>query len=107
MAGCAPAERLTTRASGAASTGRQTHLGPDLDARAWFEHILVLANLVVGDPMTEAVCEDQDDDKYLAAALEGGAQHVVTGDRPFLSRQEYQDVRVVSPRTLPAILDAS
>lgn len=83
------------------------HLRPDLDARAWFGHVLVLADLVLGQPMREAVCEDRDDDKYLAAALEGGAQYVVTGDRPFLSLREYQGVRVITPRTFLEILDAS
>ena len=31
------------------------------------------------------LCEDPDDDKYLAAAVEGRASHVVTGDRRFLA----------------------
>lgn len=83
------------------------HLRPDLDARAWFEHVLVLADLVAGQAVRVAMCEDPDDDKYLAAALEGRAQYIVTGDRPFLSLGEYQGVRVVTPRAFLDILDAA
>jgi predicted nucleic acid-binding protein len=53
------------------------------------------------------VCEDPDDDKYLAAALEGRAQYIVTGDRPFLALREYKGVRVVTPRTFLEVLDIS
>ena len=83
------------------------HLRPARDARAWFEHVMVLADLVIGEAAGEAVCADPDDDKYLAAALEGRAQYIVTGDRPFLMLREYRGVRVVTPRTFLDVLDTS
>src|SRR2546423_1220914 len=48
------------------------------------------------------VCKDPDDDKYVAAALEGRAAYVVTGDRAFLDLREHAGVEIVSP---PAFLD--
>jgi hypothetical protein len=83
------------------------HLRPDLDARAWFDHVLLFADHEIGEPLMEAVCEDPDDDKYLAAALEGRAQYIVTGDRPFLNLGEYRGVRVVTPRSFLGILDVA
>jgi putative PIN family toxin of toxin-antitoxin system len=73
---------------------------PDL----WFEDILVLADLVAGTRNISGVCADPDDDKYVAAAIEGRAAFVVTGDRQFLSVAEYDGVRIVSPRTFLDLL---
>jgi uncharacterized protein len=67
------------------------------DAQLWFEDIVVLGD-VVADTQLSGVCEDPDDDKYLAAALEGWASHVVTGDRRFLALGEHAGVEIVTPR---------
>lgn len=63
----------------------------------WLQAIVMLAD-VVDDRRVLAVCPDPDDDKYLAAALEGRAGFVVTGDQAFLALEEHEGVRVVSPR---------
>jgi putative PIN family toxin of toxin-antitoxin system len=68
------------------------------DPELWFEDILILADLVAGERAIEGACSDPDDDKYLAAALEGRATWVVTGDRRLLAVTEYEGVRVVNPR---------
>jgi len=52
-----------------------------VDAQLWFEDIVMLADLVVGAQQLSGICDDPDDDKYLAAALEGRAGYVVTGDQ--------------------------
>ena len=67
------------------------------DAQLWFEDIVVLAD-VVADTKLSGICEDPDDDKYLAAAVEGRASHVVTGDRRFLAVGEHAGVEIVTPR---------
>jgi putative PIN family toxin of toxin-antitoxin system len=69
----------------------------------WFEDLVVLADLVTGARHLSGVCADPDDDKYIAAAIEGRAGVVVTGDRQFLTLVEYDAVRIISPR---AFLDA-
>ena len=73
------------------------------DAQLWFEDIVVLAD-VVTDRQLSGVCEDPDDDKYLAAALEGRASHVVTGDRRFLALGEHVGVEIVTPRAFLDLL---
>jgi putative PIN family toxin of toxin-antitoxin system len=73
------------------------------DAQLWFEDIVVLAD-VVGDTQLSGVCEDPDDDKYLAAAVEGRASHVVTGDRRFLAVGEHGGVEIVTPRAFLDLL---
>jgi len=68
------------------------------DPNLWFEDILVLADLVSGEFLLPRLCEDPDDDKYLAAAIEGLAEFVVTGDHLLLKLKKHAGVRIVGPR---------
>ena len=77
----------------------------DLDVTLWFEDVLVLADLIPDSANVAAVCSDPDDDKYVAAALEGRASLIVTGDRRLLDLGLYDEVLIVSPRALLDILD--
>jgi len=77
-----------------------------LDPDLWFEDIVVLSHLVVGDPEFEGASKDRDDDKYIAAAIEGRAGFVVAGDSDLLDLKEYEGVRIVSPRVFLDLLVA-
>jgi putative PIN family toxin of toxin-antitoxin system len=70
----------------------------------WFEDIVALGDMVAGDLHVSGVCEDPDDDKYIAAALEGRAAYVVTGDQRFLDLREYEGVQIVKPRAFLDVL---
>ena len=74
------------------------HIRPGLDPELWFEDIVVLSHLVVGDPEFEGASKDPDDDKYIAAAIEGRAGFVVAGDSDLLDLKEYEGIRIVRPR---------
>jgi uncharacterized protein len=56
-------------------------------------------------PNVTGICADPNDDKYVAAALEGRAGSIVTGDRQFLALGRYEKIRIVSPRAFLDILD--
>jgi uncharacterized protein len=75
------------------------------DAQLWLEDLFILAD-VVADRELSGICDDPDDDKYLAAALEGRASHVVTGDRRFLAVGERAGVAIVTPRAFLDLLGA-
>jgi putative PIN family toxin of toxin-antitoxin system len=75
-----------------------------VDAELWFEDILVLAQLITGDVKTAGVSEDPDDDKYIAAAIEGRVAFVVTGDPDLLDIGEHEGVRFVNPRAFLDLL---
>jgi putative PIN family toxin of toxin-antitoxin system len=75
-----------------------------VDSELWFEDILVLAHLITGDFKTAGVSTDPDDDKYIAAAIEGRAAFVVTGDPDLLDIGEHEGVRIVNPRAFLDLL---
>lgn len=71
----------------------RTKVEPDL----WFEDSVMLAEFVT-DQQIESVSKDPDDDKYIAAAMEGRASFVVSGDLDLLEIKEHQGVRIVNSR---------
>lgn len=78
----------------------RTKIQPDL----WFEDIVVLGEFVSGEYEIAATSEDPDDDKYLAAAIEGRAAFVVSGDPDLLDISEHEGVRIVNPRAFLELL---
>ena len=78
----------------------------DLDPALWFEDLVVLAELVPGAYQLPGASSDPDDDKYLAAAVEGRAAWVVTGDPHLLSIGEHDGVRMISPRAFLDLLES-
>ena len=75
-----------------------------VDPELWFEDVILLAQFVAGDYEVEGVSVDADDDKYLAAAAEGGATLIVTGDPDLLTVKEFQGIRIVTPRVFLDLL---
>jgi putative PIN family toxin of toxin-antitoxin system len=82
------------------------YIRPGLDPELWFEDIVVLSQLVVADPEFGGASKDPDDDKYIAAAIEGRAGFVVAGDSDLLDLKEYGGIRIVSPRVFLNLLVA-
>ena len=64
----------------------------------WFEDILVLAEMIPGEYRVAGISDDPDDDKYVAAAIEGRAAFVVSGDPHLLEIGEHEGVRFLTPR---------
>lgn len=81
----------------------RTKVEPDL----WFEDIVLLAQFIAGDYEVSGVSEDSDDDKYIAAAIEGRAVFVVSGDPDLLDVKEHQGVRIITPRAFLDLLKAA
>jgi uncharacterized protein len=71
--------------------------GSDFDA---FAALLALNSEVVDAPdhLSEAVCADPDDDKFLTCALAGGIRLVVSGDEHLLAVNGWQGIEVIKPR---------
>ena len=65
---------------------------------AWLADLVALADLVNDTGRVEGVCRDPDDDAVLAAAMEGRATVIVTGDADLLSLGEYEGITIMTPR---------
>jgi len=80
-------------------------IAPGLDPVEWLLDQAALAELVADSDVAAGVSRDPDDDRYVSAALEGGASLVVTGDEDLLALAEHEGVIVVSPRAFLDLLE--
>lgn len=58
----------------------------------------VEAQSITAPPLPEPVCDDPDDDKFLACAAASEARSIVTGDRHLLRVSTYRGARIVHPQ---------
>lgn len=49
-------------------------------------------------PLPEPVCEDPDDDKFIACALASGTKIIVSGDKHLLDASGYHGIKILKPR---------
>jgi putative PIN family toxin of toxin-antitoxin system len=77
--------------------------GSGVDPQTWFRSLVVLSD-VVETPDVPKVSRDPEDDKYLAAALHGSAEHLVTGDQDLLTLDGYEGVRILKPAEFLGLL---
>lgn len=71
---------------------------PAIDVSPFLQRMITKAELVDSPPLPSPVCDDLDDDKFLACALSGKAQVVVSGDKHLLKVDGYREISVMSPR---------
>lgn len=76
---------------------RYVRLTPQ-EAEAWVASVESVSETVDGRRAIAVVAADPKDDKYFAAALEGEADFVVSGDKHVLEVGEYEGIRVLTPR---------
>jgi len=62
------------------------------------DYLIHHAEMVPVSPLPERVCEDPDDDKFLACAIACGEKLVVSGDKHLLTVSGYEGVIVMKPR---------
>ena len=70
---------------------------PD-EALLWLADLAAFADLVQDTGGVAGVCRDPADDVVLAAAVEGRAGAIVTGDADLLTLGEYEGIAIVTPR---------
>jgi putative PIN family toxin of toxin-antitoxin system len=80
-------------------------IAPSLRSEAWIMDLAALADVVSDSRLAVQVSRDSEDDLYIAAALEGRAQYVVTGDKDLLSVREYKGVLFITPRMFLDMLE--
>jgi len=79
----------------------------DVEIDEFLEHILPAKTVAVpGRRQVHGVVKaDPDDDKIVAAALESGADYIISEDRHLLELREYQGIRIMNREEFVAELD--
>jgi putative PIN family toxin of toxin-antitoxin system len=70
----------------------------------WVTYVKIFALVVSSARVAGPICRDPDDDKFLDAALNGGARYIVSSDHDLQALGEYKDVKVLSPREFAELL---
>jgi putative PIN family toxin of toxin-antitoxin system len=69
-----------------------------VDISSLLDAVTVKSLICAAEPMPEQVCDDPDDDKFLACALASGAKTVITGDRALLRLDGFRGLEITTPR---------
>jgi len=71
---------------------------PGIDLTTFLQLIAWKAENVRTTKLSSPVCDDPDDDKFLAAAISGKTDIIVSGDKALLRVSGYREIRVLRPR---------
>ena len=73
---------------------------PGLGLGSILELLTVNSELTLAPGLPEPVCDDPDDDKFLACGLASKTKLIVSGDKHLLRVSGYHGIEVVRPRKL-------
>lgn len=76
---------------------RQNYTITDQDIGRLLHSLQAEALVVAGNYEVRGVSADPDDDKFLACALEGQADYIVTGDPHLLNLKQYHGIELLKP----------
>jgi putative PIN family toxin of toxin-antitoxin system len=71
---------------------------PGIDLRSLLTFVLEHAKVFKPVKLKGRVCEDPDDDKFIACALASGSGLIISGDKHLLNVSGYQGIEVLKPR---------
>lgn len=71
---------------------------PGVNISDFLDLLLVKAEMIDASPLPSPVSADADDDKFIACAIVGSLQIIVSGDKHLLDISPYREVIVLKPR---------
>lgn len=71
---------------------------PGVELKPMLDFMIRQAMIFTAPPLLEAVCEDPDDDKFLACALASESPVIVSGDKHLLKMARYQEIEIMKTR---------
>ena len=83
---------------------RTRHRWRDAQLRRFIEDLAHLAILIPGELTLSVIADDPPDDRYLECAIEGDADHIVSGDEHLLRLGTYGKGSIITPRAFLDIL---
>ena len=71
---------------------------PKIDLEPFLVLLSINTEFVAATKLAKPVCEDPDDDKFIACALAGKGNIIVSGDKHLLRVSGYKGIKVLRPR---------
>jgi len=71
---------------------------------SFFEDLCAFALFTPEELKLSAVPGDPDDDKYVACAIEGKAEYIITGDHHLLDLENREGINIITPKEFLEIL---
>lgn len=71
---------------------------PDIDLVPFLELLSINTEYVIPKKLQSPVCDDADDDKFIACALSGKSNIIISGDKHLLRVSGYKGIKVLRPR---------
>lgn len=71
---------------------------PGIDISEILNLIAIHSHIVQSLTLSEPVCEDPDDDKFIACAISNEVRIIVSGDKHLLKISGYHGIRVIKPQ---------
>ncbi len=71
---------------------------PGIDISEILKLIAIYSEISQSYVLPEQVCEDPDDDKFIACAISNETRYIVSGDKHLLKISGYKGIRVLKPQ---------
>jgi len=71
---------------------------PAIDLEPILEFVIQNADVFAASPLSEPVCEDPDDDMFIACAIASKSKMIVSGDKHLLKIADFGGVKILKPR---------
>lgn len=76
------------------------------DSQVLIDLIEADTEFVKGELALHGVCRDPKDDKFIACAVEGNADYIVTGDKDLLDLGTYEQIQIIIAREFLSLLES-
>ncbi len=63
----------------------------------WWENLILEKSTIVNPSEKIDIVKDQDDNKFIEAAIEGKASYIISQDKHLLVIKEYRGIKIVTP----------
>lgn len=70
---------------------------PSIDTSGILSMFTTCCRMIVPEAIGKQICEDPDDDKFIAAAIGGEAETIISGDKHLLEVKGYSGIEVLRP----------
>jgi len=72
--------------------------------KAFIEELIARCSITEGNPLLSQGSRDSKDNKFLACAVEGNVDYIISGDGDLLTLKEFEGIKIITPREFLEVL---